>query len=77
MKMVLYTKCKDIPVYPEFTRILGKNNIPANAPICEDDDGLVAYVDSDSRKEWLNRFYAKEQRERNKNGKKGRRNKDD
>ena len=63
---------KAIKVYPTFSSCPNKHQHPSDAPICENDDGLVAYVDSDSRKEWLNRFYAKEQRERNKNGKKGR-----
>lgn len=53
MKMVLYTKCKDIPVYPEFTRILGKNNIPANAPICEDETGMVSFLSEDKKRQYL------------------------
>lgn len=53
MKMVLYTKCKDIPVYPEFTRILGKNNLPANAPICEDETGMVSFLSEEKKRQYL------------------------
>ena len=53
MKMVLYKKCKDIPVYPEFTRILGKNNIPANAPICEDETGMASFLSEEKKRQYL------------------------
>lgn len=66
---------KSIKVYPTFSSCPNKHQISVDAPICESDDGLVAYVNSESKKKWLNGFYAKEQRERYKDGKRGYSNK--
>lgn len=51
------TSPKDIPVYPDFAHYHRKLNIADGPWLCEDDDGTIAFVSKEMKRQFLKRTW--------------------